>query len=234
MSIQAINHLLAYLPIKEKQDFVSECEPVVLSMGEVLNQSGESIRYAYFPSSAILSLSLVIEDKLCLGIGLVGFEGMVGVPLVLGAQQSQYTVGIHSAGHAMRVNAKLMLNTLKCSVPMQQYFNRYLLVHMTQLAQLAICNRYHLVEARLARLLMMIFNRTQANAFYVTQDVLAKILGVRRVGVTKAALSLHHQGFISYSRGYFQVTNPAGLSSAACSCYQTDNLLYQKGMGHAA
>ena len=161
-------------------------------------------------------------------VGRVGNEGMFGIPLVLGVDASPVRAVVQGAGPALRMDASAFCQELRRSPALQREINRYAFVHLTQLAQTAGCTRFHVVEARLARWLLMTQDRAHANTFHITQEFLAFMLGVRRVGVTKAATSLQDRNLIRYSRGNITVLDRRGLKAAACGCYKTDRASYDR------
>ncbi|NMG73971.1 helix-turn-helix domain-containing protein [Aromatoleum diolicum] len=227
----ATNRLLEALPDKDRQHFLSGCEPVTLAFGEVLAEPGEPIRHVYFPTESFISLTTKpIDDCASLEVGLVGDEGMVGSPLVLGVNVSLLHAVVQGAGSALRMDAALFCRELEKSRALRCVLKRYLHVVMGQLAQNAACTRFHVVEERLARWLLMTQDRAHSNQFHATHEFLAYMLGVRRVGVTKAATALQHRNLISYSRGNVTIVDRSGLEAAACGCYATDNATYAKMM----
>jgi hypothetical protein len=178
-----------------------------------------------------ISLLTPIDGSTHLEVGLVGDEGMVGTPLALGVPVSPLQALVQGAGHALRLDATLFRRELRTSPALSLLIDRYLFVRMTQLAQAAGCARFHLVEARLARWLLMTQDRAHANAFHITHEFLAAMLGVRRAGVTRAATSLQNGGLIRYRRGEMEVLNRAGLKGAACTCYEADRKTYRSVLG---
>ena len=214
------NHVLATLPRKEFQRLQADLELVTLRFGEVLYEAGELIQYVYFPNDALVSLLTLVEGHLALEVGLVGHEGMVGTSLALGINASPVRALAQGSGTAMRMSKTLFMKALRsCPVLRREVF---LYIHdlMTQLMQIASCNRFHVVEARLARRLLMTDDRAASTTFHLTHEFLASMLGVRRVGVTKAAHTLQQQNLISYSRGEITILDRHGLEAAACSCYK--------------
>jgi CRP-like cAMP-binding protein len=204
------------------------CETVELAFAEVLCTPGERIGHVYFPTSSFVSLVMPADDSASLEVGLIGNEGMFGIPLALGVDISPLRAVVQGAGLALRMDATRFRRELRSSHTLHREIDRYVFVHLTQLAQTAACTRFHVVEARLARWLLMTQDRAHADAFHVTQEFLALMLGVRRVGVTKAAGALQKRRLIRYSRGNITVLDRRGLKAASCGCYQADRESYDR------
>lgn len=214
------NSLLAALPRKDYQRLLAGFEPVRLTFGEVLYEPGDSIRHVYFPGDSLVSLLTLADGHLALEVGMVGYEGMVGTPITLGSNESQVRALVQGSGTAMRMTAARFRREFRLCPSLQRALYRYIHVLMTQVTQTAACNRFHVVEARLARWLLMTRDRVRTSRFHLTQEFLAHMLGVRRVGVTKAASALQQQKLISYNRGEISIIDEQGLEAAACKCYQ--------------
>lgn len=226
--VPAANRLLEALPSSDRRRMLAECETVELEFAEVLYTPRQRLSYVYFPVRSFISLIMEIGERTCLEVGLVGNEGMFGVPLVLGVDVSPLRAVVQGAGPALRMAAPAFCRELGRSQTLQRETNRYIFVQMNQLAQTAACTRFHLVEARLARWLLMTQDRAHADNFHVTQEFLALMLGVRRVGVTKAAGALQARQLIHYKRGDVTVLDRRGLKSAACGCYKADLESYEQ------
>ena len=214
------NHLLAAVPRKEYSRLLAGLEPVTMNFGEVLYEPGDEIRHVYFPNACLVSLLTMVDRHLALEVGLVGNEGMVGVPLALGHGVSTIRALVQGSGAAMRMKATTFLKELRRSPHLQRALNHYTNTLMVQVVQTAACNRFHVVEERLARWLLMTRDRVQANDFRMTQEFLSHMLGVRRVGITRAAGALQRHDLIRYSRGKIRILDGPGLEDAACQCYR--------------
>jgi CRP-like cAMP-binding protein len=218
--VPVANNMLAALPRRQYQRLLAGLEPVSLSFGEVLYEPGEWIRHVYFPNDSLVSLLTLVDGHLALEVGMVGREGMVGVPLALGMDVSPVRALVQGAGTAMRMKSALFCTEIRKSPQLQQEVYRYTSVLMTQITQTAVCNRFHVVEARLARWLLMTRDRVRSDEFRLTHQFLGHMLGVRRVGVTKAARALQGRKLIGYSRGKIRILDQRGLEASSCSCYE--------------
>jgi CRP-like cAMP-binding protein len=214
------NSLLAAVPRKEYRRLAAGFEAVSLTFGEVLYEPGETIRHVYFPNKSLISLLTLADGHLALEVGLIGREGMVGIPLVLGHTVSSVRALVQGSGMAMRMSAARFRKEFRLSLPLQRELYRYTHSLMAQISQTAACNRFHVVETRLARWLLMTHDRVKSDEFRMTHEFLSHMLGVRRVGVTKAAHALQQRKLIDYHRGDITVLDRAGLEAAACECYE--------------
>lgn len=213
------NVLLAALTDTNYQRLLPGLEPIVLTFGEVLYEPGEKIRHVYFPGNSLVSLLTVVDRHQALEVGMVGREGLVGVPVALGGGVSPVRALVQGAGTAMRMTSARFLKEFRKSPQLQEQVHGYTEMLMAQITQIAACNRFHVVEARLARWLLMTRDRMRSDQFRLTQEFLAHMLGVRRVGVTKAAVALQARKLIDYSRGKIRILDRKGLEASACSCY---------------
>jgi len=217
---EAANGLLAALPRQTYLRLLTELELVPLAHGQVLYQPGDRIQHVYFPNDAVVSLSVVLELK-ALEVCLVGREGMVGIPLVLGAERASARAMVQGTGTALRMKAASFRDELERCAPLQRELLRYGHTKLLQARQSAGCSRFHRVEERLAYWLLMAYDRMRADSVQLTHGLIADLLGVRRVGVTNAAGALQRRGLIEYHRGDIRVRDRKGLEAAACSCYRT-------------
>jgi len=225
------NRLLAALPRKDRQRFLAGCTLVELKFAEILTEPGERIRYVYFPTESFISLVASIDNNANLEVGLVGDEGMLGISLILGVDVSPLRAVVQGAGQALRMNTAPFRREFEQNPVLQRLLKRYLYVLISQIAQTAACTHFHVVEARLASWLLMTQDRAHSDAFHVTHEFLAYMLGVRRVGVTKAATALQNRKLIRYSRGNIRILDRAGLKTVSCGCYAADKATYTRTMG---
>ncbi|MBK5206912.1 MAG: Crp/Fnr family transcriptional regulator [Polaromonas sp.] len=213
------NHLLAALPTAQFEPLVAHLELVPLLLGDILYEPGEQLLHAYFPTTAIVSLHYVMASGAAAEAAGVGNEGVVGVSLFLGGDTTPSTAVVQTAGHAYRLDRKLLAQEFSRDGVMQRLLLRYTQALLTQMMQNAACNRHHVVEQQVCRWLLMTLDRVGSRELIVTQEQVASTLGVRREGVTEAAGKLRNAGLISYRRGHIMVLDRAGLEANACECY---------------
>jgi len=220
------NRLLAALPDKDRGRVLGHCDQVELEAGAVLHEAGASQRHVYFPTGGFVSLVSPVNSKAGLEVALIGNEGMVGIAAVLGVAVSPLRHLVHGAGSALRLSVASFRSALELSPALRHRLNLYVYVKIHQMAQTAACTRFHLVEERLARLLLMAHDRSPSNTCHATHEFLASMLGVRRAGITNAATSLQKLGLIRYSRGNITILNRRGLENRSCGCYRAAKKLY--------
>jgi CRP-like cAMP-binding protein len=213
------NHLLAALPIAEWARWLPALEPVDMPLGEVLYESGVAMAHVYFPTTSIVSLLYVMEDGASAEIAVVGNEGIVGVSLFMGGETTPSRSVVQSAGQGFRMRAQLLKDEFNRSGPVLHLLLRYTQALITQMAQTAVCNRHHSLDQQLCRWLLLSLDRLQEPELVMTQELIANMLGVRREGVTEAAVSLQRAGLINYKRGHISVLDRGGLERRTCECY---------------
>jgi CRP-like cAMP-binding protein len=213
------NHLLAALPAAEWERWLPQLERVEMPLGQVLYESGTTLSHVYFPLTAIVSLLYVMENGASAEIAVVGNEGIVGISLFMGGESTPSRAVVQSAGHGFRLNAQTMKDEFNRAGPVLHLLLRYTQALITQMAQTAVCNRHHSLDQQLCRWLLLSLDRLQGNDLVMTQELIANMLGVRREGVTEAALKLQKVGLISYARGHISVLDRAGLEQRTCECY---------------
>jgi CRP-like cAMP-binding protein len=213
------NHLLAALPPAELEALATHLELVPMRLGDMLYEPGRQLPHAYFPTTSIVSLHYVMESGASAESAGVGNEGMVGVALFMGGNTTPSSAVVQTAGHAYRLEARVLKQEFSRAGSMQAVLLRYTQALMTQMAQIAACNRHHSVEQQLCRWLLMTLDRLPSNELVMTQELVAGMLGVRREGITEAAGKLQKAGFIQYRRGHITVLDRRGLEGHACECY---------------
>jgi CRP-like cAMP-binding protein len=214
------NHLLAALPAAEYERLSPHLELVQIQVGDVLCESGGELRYAYFPTTAIVSLLYVLEDGASAEIAGVGNEGILGVALLTGGETMPNLAMVQCAGHAYRLKSQLLKDEFNRAGALQHLLLRYTQALITQMSQTVVCNRHHSVEQQVCRWLLLSLDRSPSNELTITQELIASTLGVRREGITEAAGKLQHAGFICYRRGHITVLDRSGLEKRACECYR--------------
>jgi CRP-like cAMP-binding protein len=226
------NLLIAALPPAQQQRWRAQLERVELPLGQVLYEPGQDLSHAYFPSTAIVSLLCVTRDGASAEVAVVGNEGMVGVPLLMGGESTPSRAVVRCGGSGFRLTAQAIKDEFHCA-PVMSLLLHYTQALITQMAQTAVCNRHHSVEQQLCRLLLLSLDRLQGSELVMTHELIAQMLGVRREGVTEAALKLQSEGLIRYTRGHITVLDRAGLALSVCECYEVlrqeyDRLLPKK------
>jgi CRP-like cAMP-binding protein len=215
----SVNRLLATLPKNEYKRLLPKLKTVSLVLGEVLYEPGATIKYVYFPNDSIISLISELSETSLLEVGMVGNEGMAGLAVFMGVNYSSTRALVQGAGTAMRMSSAAVRTEANRLGNLHHLLHRYSHSLLAQVSQSCACNRFHFVDARLARWLLMTKDRLGAEEFPLTQEFLASMLGVRREGVSKAAGALQAAKLIRYSRGIITVLNRRGLEAKSCACY---------------
>jgi len=215
----SVNRLLASLPKNEYKRLFPKLKTVNLILGEKLYGPGEAIKYVYFPNDSIISLISELSATSWLEVGMVGNEGMAGLAIFMGVGTSSTRAIVQGSGTAMRMSSAAVRTEANRLGSLHQLLHRYSHSLLTQVSQSSACNRFHLVNARLARWLLMTNDRLGLEEFPLTQEFLSNMLGVRREGVSKAAGALQSAKLIRYSRGIITVLNRRGLEAKSCHCY---------------
>ncbi|MDI6748016.1 MAG: Crp/Fnr family transcriptional regulator, partial [Rhodocyclaceae bacterium] len=213
------NHLLAALPAAEFEPLVAHLELAPLPLGKMLYEPGGQLQHAYFPTTAIVSLHYVMASGATTEAAGVGNEGVVGISLFMGGDTTSSSAVVQTAGHAYRLERRLLLREFNRAGLLQRLLLRYTQALITQISQTAACNRHHSLEQQLCRWLLLTLDRLPSNDLVMTQELVASMLGVRREGITVAAGNLQRAGLISYRRGHIAVLDRSGLERHACECY---------------
>jgi CRP-like cAMP-binding protein len=222
------NRLLAALPRKDYRKLLSVLEPVKLTFGQTLYESQSQIREVYFPNDCFVSMLTTVDADRAAEVGLIGSEGMIGVPMALGVAVSPFRAVVQGEGTAMRMATADFRRNFATSAALKREVFLFTHLLMIQIAQTAACNRFHVVTQRMARWLLMTHDRVNSNEFRITQEFLALMLGVRRVGVSVAMCVLRDRKLIHYRRGTITILDQAALVAAACSCYKTVKDTYSR------
>ena len=221
------NRLLASLPEAEWQRWLSQLEHVEMPLAKVLYESGSTLSHVYFPTTAIVSLLYVLEDGSSAEIAVVGYEGLVGISLFMGGESTPSRAVVQSAGNGYRLSSQVIKHETK-RAPVLHLLLRYTQALITQMSQTAVCNRHHTLDQQLCRWLMLSLDRLRGSELVMTQELIANMLGVRREGVTEAALKLQQAGLIRYARGRISVLDRAGLAKRTCECYAVVKAEYDR------
>ncbi|WP_116750418.1 Crp/Fnr family transcriptional regulator [Acidovorax sp. 99] len=216
------------MPEPDLQRWLPLLEPVELALGQVLYESGAAMPHVYFPTSAIVSLLYVLEDGASAEIAVVGYEGLVGISIFMGGGTTPSRAVVQSAGAGFRLRADVIKSEFEHAGPVMHLLLRYTQALITQMAQTAVCNRHHSLDQQLCRWLLLSLDRLPSNQLIMTQELIANMLGVRREGVTEAALKLQRSGLISYARGHINVLDRPGLERRTCECYEVVKKEYDR------
>lgn len=224
------NHLFSALGPGVQRRLATHLQKVPMSLGQVLYEPGDVLRYAYLPVDSIISLLYVMQDGKSAEISVVGNEGIIGIALFMGGESMSNRAIVQSAGEAYRLPANQFKAEIMLNGDLQFWLLRYTQALITQMAQTAVCNRHHSIDQQLCRWLLLSLDRLPDNHLHMTQELIANMLGVRREGVTEAAGKLQKQGVIRYHRGSITILDRPKLESLSCECYavvkkESDRLL---------
>lgn len=225
------NHLLASLQKDDLLRVISKVELVSLDLGDVIYESGDKMDYAYFPTTAVVSMLYLMENGGTAEIGIIGNDGILGISLFLGGETTTNRAVIQSAGEALRIKPKDLKEEFARGGRFQDLLLRYTQAIMTQISQTAVCNRLHAVEEQLCRWLLLSHDRLNSNILVMTHDLISNMLGVRREGVTLAAKKLATKKLIKNTRGTISIVDRQGLEEACCECYEIVNTEYNRLLG---
>lgn len=220
------NQLIARLPKAARLRLDAIGQVVELSLSQVLGEAGAPTKHVHFPIDGFVSLLAQVDSEHVIEVGMVGREGMLGIQLALGVASEPLKSLVQGGGQALRIDAAAFRRELAASPALRTLLDRYVYVLLAQHARAAACLRFHMIEERLARWLLMSQDRALSDVFQLTQEFLAYMLGVRRVGVTVAAGELQRRHLIAYERGEMTIVDRAGLERASCSCYAIDRAVY--------
>jgi CRP-like cAMP-binding protein len=221
------NKLLAALPDGESDGWLDGLSFVEMPLGQVLYESGDAQTHVYFPTTSIVSLLYVMANGSSAEIAVVGNEGVVGVSLLMGGESTPSRAVVQSAGHGYRLSAWAIKEAFKRPA-VHALLLRYTQALITQMAQTAVCNRHHTLDQQLCRWLLLSLDRLKGASLQMTQELIANMLGVRRAGVSDAALKLQRAGLVKYSRGQINVVDRKGLEERTCECYRVVKLEYDR------
>lgn len=227
-SIKDLNALFRSLPEAEWNRLLPHIEPVDLPLGKVLYEPGMKMSHVYFPTTAIVSLLYALEDGSSAEIAVVGLCGVVGISIFMGGGSTSSRAVVQSAGQGYRIKSNVILEEFNRAGPVMHLFLRYTQALITQMSQTAVCNRHHTLDQQFCRWLLLSLDRLPSNELIMTQELIANMLGVRREGVTEAALKVQKAGLIKYARGHITILDRTGLEHRTCECYQVVKSEYDR------
>jgi CRP-like cAMP-binding protein len=222
------NLLLSALPGPVRDHWLSHLECVEMPLSQVVYESGATLSHVYFPTTAIVSLLYVMENGAAAEIAVVGNEGIVGISQFMGGKSTPSRAVVQSAGQSLRLNAEFLGREFNRAGPVLHLLLRYTQALITQMAQTAVCNRHHSLDQQLCRWLLLSLDRLQGDELVMTQELIANMLGVRREGVSEAALKLQSAGLIKYARGHIKILDRASLENRTCECYAVVKKEYER------
>lgn len=227
-SLKDQNYLFHSIPTAEWERILPHLEAVELPLGKVLYEPGVKMSHVYFPTTAIVSLLYALENGSSAEIAIVGNEGIVGISIFMGGESTSSRAVVQSAGLGYRLKSSIMFEEFNRSGPVMHLLLRYTQALITQMSQTAVCNRHHSLDQQFCRWLLLSLDRLSSNKLIMTQELIANMLGVRREGVTEAALKVQKAGLIEYARGKITILDRAGLEHRTCECYQVVKTEYER------
>jgi len=225
---RSTNRVLARIPPREYRRLQAQLQPVTVDFGQILYEPGKVIQHVYFPVDCLISLLTTVDKRRSLEVGMVGNEGMAGMPFILGMGVSGVRALVQGSGSALRMAAAPFRVEFDRNPSLQDALHRYTYALMAQISQTAACNRFHNAEERLSRWLLMTRDRVGSDEFVLTHEFLGHMLGLRREGITEAASALKERGLIDYARGKIRIVDGKGLKASSCSCYQIVKTVYDR------
>ena len=226
--IKLQNHLFSSIPAIEWARLLPHIEETDLPLGKVLYEPNFKMSHVYFPSTAIVSLLYELEDGSSAEIAIVGNEGIVGIAIFMGGESTSSRAVVQSAGGGYRIKSSIFLEEFNRAGPVMHLLLRYTQALITQMTQTAVCNRHHTLDQQFCRWLLLSLDRLPSNELVMTQELISNMLGVRREGVTEAALKVQKAGLIKYARGHISILDREGLEKRTCECYQVVKLEYDR------
>lgn len=222
------NYLFHSIPSDEWERIHPHLEEVEMPLGQVLYEPGTKMSHVYFPTTSIVSLLYALENGSSAEIAIVGNEGIVGISIFMGGESTSSRAVVQSAGKGYRLKSKIIFDEFNRSGPVMHLLLRYTQALITQMSQTAVCNRHHSLDQQFCRWLLLSLDRLSSNKLNMTQELIANMLGVRREGVTEAALKVQKAGLIEYARGKITILDRAGLEHRTCECYQVVKTEYER------
>ncbi len=222
------NHIFEAMPTNEWERLLPFIETIELPLGKVLYEPGTKMSHVIFPSSAIVSLLYALENGSSAEIAVVGNEGIVGISIFMGGESTSSRAVVQSAGVGYKIKSSMLLDEFNRGGPIMHLLLRYTQALITQMSQTAVCNRHHSLDQQLCRWLLLSADRLTGNELIMTQELIANMLGVRREGVTEAALKIQKAGLIQYARGHITILDRHGLERRTCECYQVVKTEYDR------
>lgn len=226
--LQEQNDLFRSMPKDVWDRLAPHLESIDLPLGKVLYEPGMKMSHVYFPATAIVSLLYALENGSSAEIAITGHEGIVGISIFMGGESTSSRAVVQSAGRGYRIKSSLILDEFNRSGPLMHLLLRYTQALITQMSQTAVCNRHHSLDQQFCRWLLLSLDRLPGNQLNMTQELIANMLGVRREGVTEAALKVQKAGFIKYARGHITILDRSGLEQRTCECYQVVKTEYDR------